>query len=91
MIRRTPMAWRYPAHAASAAHKAARLMGAELGWNAEREACEVAEFANGAESEPDNLMPGSQGQRQERSAGAGGPHRGGARGIVSAGAHQSGL
>ena len=44
MIRRTPMARRYPAYAASAAQKAARLMGAELGWSTEREASEVAEF-----------------------------------------------
>ena len=44
MIRRTPMAWRYPAHAAGAAREAARLMGKELGWSTEREASELAEF-----------------------------------------------
>ncbi len=44
MIRRTPIARRYPAYAESAAHQAARLMGSELGWSAQREASEVAEF-----------------------------------------------
>jgi glycerol-3-phosphate dehydrogenase len=44
MLRRTPMARCYPAQAAGAARRAARLMGAELGWSAEREELELAEF-----------------------------------------------
>ena len=44
MIRRTTMARHYPAHAERAAAKAARLMGSELGWSAEREAAELTRF-----------------------------------------------
>jgi glycerol-3-phosphate dehydrogenase len=45
MVRRTSMARRYPVHAQAAAHNAAHLMGLELGWDAAREASEIAEFS----------------------------------------------
>jgi len=45
MVRRTAMARRFPAYAETAAHAAARLMGAELGWSAEHAASEIARFA----------------------------------------------
>ena len=45
MLRRTTMARHFPALAAGAAAKAARLMGSELGWNDERVAAELAQFS----------------------------------------------
>ncbi|HEY2104203.1 MAG TPA: glycerol-3-phosphate dehydrogenase/oxidase [Candidatus Binataceae bacterium] len=45
MIRRTAIARQFPAHAAAAAQRAAHLMGSELGWSAERQAAEVAQFS----------------------------------------------
>jgi glycerol-3-phosphate dehydrogenase len=44
MIRRTAMARRYPAHAEAAAPRAAHLIAVELGWDAEHEASDVAQF-----------------------------------------------
>jgi glycerol-3-phosphate dehydrogenase len=38
------MARHYPRQADAAAPKAAHLMGKQLGWDAEREASEVAQF-----------------------------------------------
>ncbi|HKD65202.1 MAG TPA: glycerol-3-phosphate dehydrogenase/oxidase [Candidatus Binataceae bacterium] len=44
MVRRTAMARHYPEQAAAGAPRAAHLLGSELGWSAEREAAEVAQF-----------------------------------------------
>jgi glycerol-3-phosphate dehydrogenase len=45
MVRRAAMARHYPAQAEAAAPLAAHLMGQQLGWSAEREAVEVAQFS----------------------------------------------
>lgn len=47
LIRRTSMSWRCPAEAIAAAPAAARIMGAELGWNAERQRAETEQFTRG--------------------------------------------
>ncbi|MFZ0657383.1 MAG: glycerol-3-phosphate dehydrogenase/oxidase [Candidatus Binataceae bacterium] len=44
MVRRTAMVWRYPLEADAAAPAVAQLMGAELRWNAAREADELAAY-----------------------------------------------
>jgi glycerol-3-phosphate dehydrogenase len=44
MVRRTAMSWRYPLEAETAAPLVAQLMASELGWDAARQARELAEF-----------------------------------------------
>ncbi len=44
MVRRTAMVWRYPFEADAAAPAVVQLMGAELGWDAARQAQELASF-----------------------------------------------
>jgi glycerol-3-phosphate dehydrogenase len=44
LVRRTSMVWRDPAAAVAAAPEVARIMGLELGWDAERVAAETAGF-----------------------------------------------
>jgi len=44
LVRRTSLIWRYPIEAEAAAPAVARIMAAELDWDAEREDAEVAGF-----------------------------------------------
>jgi glycerol-3-phosphate dehydrogenase len=46
LVRRTSLIWRYPIEAEAAAPAVARIMAAELGWDAEREDAEVSGFVS---------------------------------------------
>ena len=90
MLRRTTMAWHFPALAAGAAAKAARLMGSELGWNDERVAAELAQFSAALESDPGGLTMAKDTGKDGPRARAG-PDCGGAGAALSASPHQPGL
>jgi glycerol-3-phosphate dehydrogenase len=46
LVRRTSLSWRYPVEAEAAAPAVARIMAAELGWDAERTDAELASFTH---------------------------------------------
>ncbi len=46
LVRRTSLVWRYPIEAEAAAPAVARIMAAELGWDAAREEAELAGFVS---------------------------------------------
>jgi glycerol-3-phosphate dehydrogenase len=46
LVRRTSLVWRYPIEAEAAAPAVARIMAAELGWDASREEAELAGFVS---------------------------------------------
>ncbi len=46
LIRRTSLSWRYPVEAEASAPAVARILAAELGWDAQREKTELASFTS---------------------------------------------